>query len=317
MTAEFRFSDDEYRKHVDQLDNELERQRLQAVDSRTLYGRVDRGWTLWAPERRAAQGELVRDVWDRDAPAVPRDGVALVVGGVDGAGKTTLRRSPEVGIEVDQYLVLDPEEIEEEMAERGMIPLIDGFSPMEASPLVHEEAWEIADHLAQRAIREKCNILWEIPMNSARWGQRINALNAAGYPVHGHFADIPPDLGRERAMLRHRQLEKAYRNGQGLGGRLLPRSIHESSYPSAPVEEFDVLPAPPGTPVRLLVEEYEDGVRDLEGLLVGLTQRWHARAGYSVAPADWTEVYRRCEAMPDDDSLSLGVLSRRPRCSHP
>lgn len=257
MMAEFRFSDDEYRRHANQLDNESERQRLRGVDSRTLYGRADRGWTLWTPERRAAQGELVRDVWDRDAPAVPRDGAALVVGGVDGAGKTTLRRSPEFGIEVDQYLVLDPEEIEEEMAERGLIPLIDGFSPMEASPLVHEEAWELTDRLAQRAIREKCNILWEIPMNSVRSQQRIEALNAAGYSVHGHFADIPPDLGRERTMLRHRRLEEAYRNGQGLGGRLLPRSIHESSSPSAPAEEFDVLPAPPGTPVRRLVDEYE------------------------------------------------------------
>ncbi len=52
-----------------------------------------------------------------------------------------------------------------------------------------------------------------------------------------------------------------------------------------------------------MVEEYENGVRDLDSLLAGLMERWHVRAGYALAPADWTEVYRRCESMPEDDCL--------------
>ncbi len=218
MTTEFQFSDEEYRSHVDQLDDQLEQQRLRGVDSRTLYGREDRGWTFWSPERRAAQRKLVHELWDRCAPPVPREGMALLVAGVDGAGKTTLRHRPEFGVKANQFLILDPEDIEEEMAARGMIPHVDGLSPMEASPLVHEEAWELADRLAQKAYREKCNVLWEIPLNSARSRQRIDALKAAGYSVHGSFADAPIDVCRERALLRHRQREEAYRNGQGLGG---------------------------------------------------------------------------------------------------
>ena len=46
------------------------------------------------------------------------------------------------------------------MAARGMIPHIDGLSPMEASALVHEESCQLAQRLAEKAYPERCNVLW-------------------------------------------------------------------------------------------------------------------------------------------------------------
>ena len=41
---------------------------------------------------------------------------------------------------MSQYLMINPDDIKEEMARRGMVPEIEGLSPMEASDLVHEES---------------------------------------------------------------------------------------------------------------------------------------------------------------------------------
>ena len=36
--------------------------------------------------------------------------------------------------------MINPDDIKEELAQRGMVPEIDGLSPMEATDLVHEES---------------------------------------------------------------------------------------------------------------------------------------------------------------------------------
>ncbi|WP_425004150.1 zeta toxin family protein [Mycolicibacterium sp. S3B2] len=306
MTAAFSFTDDEYREHIAALENHLNMLRSRDIDSRTLYGATTRGWTLWSAERRNAHRRLIRDLWNQHAVTVPREARAMLVAGVDGAGKTTMRSNPENGLGADQYFVIDPDEIEEAMAQRGLIPHIDGVSPLEASPLVHEEAWEIADRLAQLAYRERCNVLWEIPMNSPDAGHRIAELSAIGYEVNGGFVDAPVDVARERAVLRHRHGEEAYRNGDGHGGRLLPESVHESCRPSSESERQLSVPRASTSPVdavRALIDRYERGVLDFESLASGVLQRWQHRDDVEQTPAEWPDVYRRCEAVQDDDDV--------------
>ena len=48
--------------------------------------------------------------------------------GVDGAGKTTIRSDPENGLPAERYFVINSGEIERAMAQREMIPPIDGLS---------------------------------------------------------------------------------------------------------------------------------------------------------------------------------------------
>ena len=69
------------------------------------------------------------------------------------------------GIDWSQYLMINPDDIKEEMARRGMIPEIDGLSPMEASELVHEESSYLASQLAIRAQADGKNLIWDITMS--------------------------------------------------------------------------------------------------------------------------------------------------------
>jgi predicted ABC-type ATPase len=319
----FVFDDDEYRGHAGAVLHRLDALRRAGVDSRTLYGQLDRGWVRWSAGRRRQQRLLLQTLWERQAPQVPREGKAMIIAGVDGAGKTTLQSDPEC-VDIDQYLVADADRIEATMAEFGLIPSVDGLSPMEASPLVHEEAWELAERLAQRAYHEKCNILWEIPFNSDESGmQRIEALQDAGYAqVNGAFADVSVDIACERSDLRHRRCEEAYRNGQGCGGRLTPRDVFESCG-VAPDSERERVPhtavkSPVSTTatVRRLVEQFGLGRIDFDTLVAGLVDRWGTRYEKQSEPTGWAEIFRRAEEMPDDDDLfwvsvaeDLGILS--------
>ena len=51
------------------------------------------------------------------------------------------------------------------MARRGMIPEVEGLSPMEASDLVHEESSYLARQLALRAQADGKNLIWDITMS--------------------------------------------------------------------------------------------------------------------------------------------------------
>ena len=79
-----------------------------------------------------------------------------MAGGLGGAGKTTIL-TEHADIDLTQYLMINPDNIKEEMARRGMIPDIDGLSPMEASDLAHEESSYLAKRLARRADAEGKN----------------------------------------------------------------------------------------------------------------------------------------------------------------
>jgi len=55
--------------------------------------------------------------------------------------------------------------------------------------------------------------------------------------------------------------------------------------------------------IRFLVGEYDNGGVDFSTLLEGLVARWRDRPEKRVEPADWAEVHRRAEEIPDDDEL--------------
>jgi hypothetical protein len=115
------------------------------------------------------------------------------------------------------------------MASRGLIPQVDGLSPMEASDLVHEESSYIAKRLAIRAQAEGKNIIWDITMSSnAKTADRIMQLRSAGYSrIDGIFVDIPVETAITRVDSRHREGQDDYRVGKGFGGRFVPAEVIE------------------------------------------------------------------------------------------
>jgi hypothetical protein len=151
------------------------------------------------------------------------------------------------GINQRDYLTLNPDDVKEVMAERGMIPEIDGLSPMEASALIHEESSHITNLVGKRAYADRKNVIWDITMASrGSTERRINEMRAAGYDdLTAVFVDIPVETSVERALARHRRGMEAYLDGDGFGGRYVPPSIirknESSTTSSANREVFDAL----------------------------------------------------------------------------
>lgn len=182
----------------------------------------------WLPERDKIHREIVDSLFAKAAD-VPREGKAVIAGGLGGAGKTTVLRD-HAGIDPKKYLTVNPDDIKEEMARRGLVPEIPDakdLSPMERAALVHEESSRIAQMLADRAYREKANLIWDITMSSdSSVRSRVKKMRDAGYDdIEGVFVDIPTEVSVQRALSRYRRGIENWERGQGFGGRYVPPSI--------------------------------------------------------------------------------------------
>lgn len=179
----------------------------------------------WTAERDRIHGEIVRDIYS-EATSVPCEYRAIIAGGLAGAGKSTVL-SAQLGIDQSQYLTINPDDIKEKMARRGLVPEVEGLSPMEASDLVHEESSVIAKQLAHRAQLDGKNLIWDITMSSRESTQeRIDALRSAGYNrIDAVFVDIPIETSIRRTQARHREGHDMWRAGEGLGGRYVPPEV--------------------------------------------------------------------------------------------
>lgn len=194
----------------------------QATDARYATN-LDKG--VWSPERAAIHKQIVNDLY-RKAAGVPREGRAVVAGGLGGAGKSTVLRDY-AHINASRYLTLNPDDVKEVMAARGLIPKVKGLSPMETAALVHEESSHITNLLAKRAYADGKNVIWDITMASRGSVQRrIDEMRAAGYrSIDAVFVDIPVETSVQRAMARYQRGAQAYEQGKGFGGRYVPPSI--------------------------------------------------------------------------------------------
>jgi hypothetical protein len=143
--------------------------------------------------------------------------------------------------------MINPDNMKEEMARRGMIPEVDGLSPMEASELAHEESSYLASQLALRAQADGKNLIWDITMSKeGSTLRRINELSSAGYTrIDGLFVEIPVETSLTRMESRHREDHEQYRAGKGLGGRYVPPEVtknqEDSEWSSKNMRTFDAV----------------------------------------------------------------------------
>ena len=110
------------------------------------------------------QDEIIDSIYSAAAD-VPCEGLAIIAGGLPGAGKTTVLEQ-HASIDRANYLTINPDDLKDELARRGLIPEIEGLSPMEASALAHEESSYMARQLALRAMADGKNIIWDVTMSS-------------------------------------------------------------------------------------------------------------------------------------------------------
>ena len=217
-------TDKEWSEHVTEVRDALDKARAAGLESHLMYT-LDPDHQAWSKDRRAAHDAIINDLYSA-ARNVPSQGIAVVAGGLGGAGKTTVLGN-DAGIDPAKYLTINPDDIKEELARRDMIPEVDGLSPMEASDLVHEESSYLARQLALRAQHDGKNIIWDITMSTQESTEkRINDLREAGYSrIDGLYVDIPVETSIRRTEARHRLGQDQYRAGEGLGGRYLPPEV--------------------------------------------------------------------------------------------
>lgn len=186
---------------------------------------IDKRNEVWSYDRRLAHDDIVQALYAK-AAAVPCEYRAIVAGGLPGAGKTTVL-TEHAGIDLAAYLMINPDLVKVELAVRGLVPRVDGLSPMEAARLAHEESSHLAKRLAHRAHADGRNVIWDVTMSKAETCvRRIGALTAAGYThVDSVFVHIPVEISLRRADARHRKGHDEYLAGAGLGGRFVPQEL--------------------------------------------------------------------------------------------
>lgn len=213
-------TDEEHAEHVAFVRSRLDEAHRAGL-STDVEHTVDEWHEVWSDERSIVHDAIIDDIYARSA-AVPCEGKAVLAGGLPGAGKTTVLHE-HAGVDLSEYMMINPDDIKEEMAARGLIPEVDGLTPMEASDLAHEEASYLAKRLANRAEGERRNVIWDITMSrTSSVMERVDSLRAGEYTqVDAIFVDIPTEVSARRADSRHREGHDQYRHGHGYGGRFI------------------------------------------------------------------------------------------------
>ena len=219
-------TDTEHAEHVTQVRELLTEARDRGLPTDQQF-MVDQHRGIWSKDRRDVHDALVEAIYSQ-GEEIPNDRMAVMAGGLGGAGKSTVLDG-RAGIDSSCYLTINPDVIKEEMAARGLIPEVDGLTPMEASDLVHEESSHIAKLLAGRALAEGKNVIWDITMATrSSTERRLDDLEASGYETTGIFVDISIEEGVQRADRRHRDGHERYRDDLGHGGRYVPPEVISS-----------------------------------------------------------------------------------------
>ena len=254
-------SDEEYKAHRDHVEHELVahgtsdlmRSPVSTHNSQDRVGGIEGAYT---PERKALHDQILAE-YEEKAKNVPSEHRAVIMGGLGGAGKSTVLRheakSPfsvasKLGIKYRTYdkkgegvgdpsnfITINPDDIKERMAELGAIPKVDELSPMEGSPFAHEEASMLAARIADRAQSQGKNVIHDITLNSVGSGEkRISALRQAGvasphglsgYHISGVMVDVSTAQSKASAEARHRGGQDRFDKGIGQGGRYVPSDL--------------------------------------------------------------------------------------------
>lgn len=218
-------TDEEYAKHTKMVEDTLNRE-IKAGHATDVTQTVRGEGKIYSGNRARMHSDIVNALWEKNGANVPTEGKSVIAGGLGGAGKSTVLKG-HAGIEGSHYLTINPDDIKEEFAKRGMIPEVKGLSPMESSALVHEESSHVANMLAKRAYENKTNVMWDITMSSkGSVDKRISEMAKHGYSKpDAVFVDIPVETSVSRALGRHRRGMEKFRNGEGVGGRYVPPNI--------------------------------------------------------------------------------------------
>ena len=216
------YSDDEWNRHVQEVDAIHNRLRGLVRDNRTAYGNFTGGEYVVTDPRRKALHERVFDLLGRDNPGnrhrkdgspvtldeIPRDHLALLLAGISGAGKGSVLKNNVLNSKLDprvrpeRHFTINPDDTKMIMASLGMIPNReeimksyrvdpgegwDALSPMEKSPFIHEEASWLTKEFAKKLRKGGHNIAYDQVMGDPqKAAELVRSLRKEGYGAdHG------------------------------------------------------------------------------------------------------------------------------------
>lgn len=227
---------DSMQSYTDKLEEYHKALSKLRVNSQTLYGRKtdDKGYVFDDPTRQKKHELLKELMWstggvdnehlhERGVDSVPGDGRALILAGQAGSGKGTILGHPQfkTHIDTDQFYTSNPDPHKPVAAYLGMVPTQDEldhelrkagygedfisgmprFSPMDLSPLIHEEISDLNKELVAKALKQNKNIIFDGTFASAK-----SALTTLGQ-IHknnyndttGLMVDAPMEFSLPRA----------------------------------------------------------------------------------------------------------------------
>ncbi len=183
------------------------------------------------PAERAALHKEIVDELLKEYEHIPSDGKVLFVGGITGAGKSTvIREEKELGGE--NYAPVNPDIIKEKMIEKDMHPKIPGLLPMETDELIRYEATVVSEQLSKALSAQKKNIVFDKTMSSGNQVTKtVDELKKLGYSeFSGVFVDVDSNEAYARIRARHHEgLNRYLTKGEGTGERPVPGSAVAST----------------------------------------------------------------------------------------
>lgn len=180
----------------------------------------------WSAERTAAQLELVNEVYEA-ASDIPNDHMAVLIGGIAGAGKGFAQETLDLGYETSDYMVVNPDDFKALLAAEGMDPAVNALTDGEKAFFLHEESSRMAGMLYEKALADGKNVVYDWTMSSASSVEKkLQPLLDNGYTVRMAFVDTPPDMALAQAM------ERYYMDGE-FSGRVSAFD-HSATTPDSP-----------------------------------------------------------------------------------
>ncbi|MGD1223376.1 zeta toxin family protein [Streptomyces krungchingensis] len=222
------------------------------------YSRFRHG-ALWTPDRERLHEAVLEDFKARCA-GLPRDGhAALLTAGAPGAGKGgALRglaewqgRDDELGraltrvhgIDVRDYVVLDPDEFKVALSEHGGTPRLPDharelpggrlLSPSETASLTHRESAFLQGVFEQWARAEGHNLLYDATLRDQRWNEQLlGDLRAGGYDRRVLLSvEVPVEQCLAQNASRWQRGRADFDAGRDrYGGRMAPEDMIKDLY---------------------------------------------------------------------------------------
>lgn len=222
----------EWAEHREYVDDVVDRALVAGLGADYLLKDGDGNWNdeAWTYFFKMVNSEIEKV----KARGVPKDRKAVLLGGLPGAGKSTVsERVGNLG-DTSKWVIVNPDLFKERIIADGMAPEITGLSPMETSSLMHALSSEMSHMFGQAMMAKGYNVILDTTMGGRARVQSsrgaittsqadVNRLRDHGYAVDALFVDAPKSVSlRNRDERQLRGLNRLRTGENPEGGRIVP-----------------------------------------------------------------------------------------------